>query len=268
MPVLFFAPEGSFLVGPELTGDVDIWRCSAHTTEERDLGPVLFRQRVPAVAGGSRPDAEFFSPGRDPRTNEISYFQLVHERRGDLSLGRLPGIANALLTTRELHGEAVTVSRIDVEPRRRINLMQFSGQCPPNRKLMKELLFDSHFFGLPEIYKLVHVVRKGFQYIALARERHGSGTKVFCGKPGEMQEVAFEQRASDIRTPLGSFSPVSGVDGLSITADVAMLLRGSGQLAGLAPEALEFLVLRTLGLVSDKPKVDDANLRPVPTLIA
>lgn len=294
MSLVFRVPEGRFMKGPGLSSVPEL-AYAFMTLNKHDLGPVLFLARTGSdIPDGAGRFQEYFSPGRDPETNRIEFHRLhCHYPNENDSVGTFPGLEGKFVVTRNgiKNGQrqTVTLSFPHLERQARLSTVV----APHDRgvaTVTDQLVFQSQFRRLPNIYQLFALVRKGFFWLAFARERYNpTQYQVLVGKPNEMRKdnkARLEGTSKRFMTTLG-LTNVSPQDHLKLTHDTVMLLTGPnalpppnslerlfqeslrpGLLANpdkfnpLSPEerdGLEFLILGALGLVTPNTEGHDLS---------
>lgn len=244
MSVQFRVPEGHLLKGPAEPTTANLWRCRALTTPLNDLGPVLFlRDATSAIMSAVGRDDEYFSPGRNPETNRIEFYRVVNRYTDSGSISHIVGLENFLRFIRPFRSRGdiqAFVARVDREQYLTFNQcvsIRPHGQCVSSRnhgnrdrEQMEQLLFQSDFFGRPDVYRLFDVRRRGGKWLAFAQERYNypMKMKVFLGDVGHMVmlddgAVSYHSASQTFATPLGDIKTNPDQE-LSVTSDMTMLL--------------------------------------------
>lgn len=115
---VFLPPHGYVLPGPELplSSGVGLAQLEAITTPEEDLGPVIVLEPAAGVMAEADAPVEYLSPGRDPDSEEISFFRLTPRRKHGEARNTLPGVEGILATERGVRERTAKVWRIDRDP--------------------------------------------------------------------------------------------------------------------------------------------------------
>lgn len=187
----------------------------------------------------------YFSPGRDPATNSIDYYRLhaTYSREGD-SVETLPGLEGKFCVQRShissgrrppaRGGPTAALAFPHLEKAGTFKTAISYYDHSVFQTVKPQLLFNSRFYGLPEVYQLFALVRRGYDYLAFARERfhHPTEYAVMVGKPGHMSKDAtahLDASAGVFTTSLGP-TDVSPCAQLGLTHDAVMLCFGDNAL--------------------------------------
>ena len=119
---------------------------------------------------------------------------------------------------------------------------------------MDQVLFQSRFFGRPDVYRLFDVRRRGVQWLALAQERYNEPhkVKVWKGDAGKMtlvrdSRVSYRAASGTFTTSLGDVKTNPGQK-LQPSQDITMLLSMTSTFVD--QDDLELAVLQALGILA------------------
>jgi hypothetical protein len=249
MGLLFRAalPEGQFLLGPQIQTPAHR-RCTVITTRAKDLGPTMaFVTAAGLHAASGWPD-EFLSPGRG-NDGWMDFHQMASSFVDGRRTSTWPGLEDTLCATHVSGAHPVELLRKDTG--KRAALDQRVSAETQRGEAFNEIFYQSRFFGLPALYTLVAVHRRGHAYVAIARQRYSpeSAHTVLVGQPDAM--VAESAQRS---TRAGRFVFDTSVGKVSLTSstlvysDVIGMLFATAGIQSVTADTLERDTLRALGL--------------------